>query len=60
MSGEGIDVLEIDNHDVHITQHVSFMLGADFEKLRTPQLEEKMLQHIREHKRAAMQVNHEQ
>ena len=45
--------LEIDDHDVHINQHIAFMLSGDFERLKVkaPEVEELMLEHIRRHKK---------
>ena len=52
VSGKDIDVSEIDNHELHINEHIAFMLGGDFETLsiKKPKLEEKMLEHIKKHK----------
>ena len=41
---------EIDDHEVHINQHISFLLGNDFEKLGSPAQKEIMIKHIRKHK----------
>ena len=50
---EKIKVLEIDDHNLHIQEHIAFMLGGEYSKNveKYPELEEKMLSHIREHKR---------
>ena len=52
-TNEDVEVLEIHNHDLHIQTHISYMLSGDFEKdcSRDVLLKEKMLEHIREHKR---------
>ena len=52
LNGKTIKVAEIDNHELHLNEHISFMLGEDFEKacLKKPKLEESMLEHIRKHK----------
>lgn len=44
--------LEVDDHDIHITEHTAFMLGGEFEKaLKTnPNLTSVVLNHIRKHK----------
>ena len=49
----GPKILEIDDHQIHITEHTSLMLGGEFEKqnLKTPDLESKILNHIKEHKK---------
>lgn len=51
-NGKEIDPLEIDEHDIHITEHTAFMLGGEFEKkIKTnPALTEIVLKHIRKHK----------
>lgn len=52
-------VSEIDDHELHINQHISFMLGGDYEKKSqsNPALEEAFLSHIREHKKMLKQQN---
>lgn len=47
-----VKVSEIDKHELHIDSHIAFMLGGDFEErvIVDPQLEERFLKHIREHK----------
>lgn len=47
-----VEVLEIDNHDLHIKTHIAYMLSNEYEeKLKTnPSLKEKILAHIRVHK----------
>lgn len=49
--GEKVIIKEIDDHDIHISEHIAFMLGGDYEKNSTPEIESKMLEHIREHKK---------
>lgn len=46
------DPLEIDDHDIHISEHTAFMLGTEFEKAvkKNNVLLDMMLNHIREHK----------
>lgn len=41
----------IDKHDLHLNEHIAFMLGDDFEKqkLANPALEEIFLEHIKAH-----------
>lgn len=43
---------EIDDHDIHIAEHISFMLGSEFEKnkLKNPVIENMLLEHIKKHK----------
>ena len=45
--------LEIDDHDVHINEHIAFMLGGEFERRvkREPKIIDKILDHIRMHKK---------
>lgn len=45
--------MEIDEHKLHINEHIAFMLGQDFEKAKkdNARLEEIFLEHIREHKK---------
>ncbi len=52
LSGEEIKVREIDNHDLHINEHIAFMLGMDFEKAckDNDKLEQNFLAHIKKHK----------
>ena len=52
ITNEKVDVSPIDNHDLHIQQHISFMLSSEFETIKgaRPSLEEKMLKHIEKHK----------
>lgn len=44
--------LEIDNHSLHIDEHIAFMLSEEFYKslAKNSKLEEIMLEHIRKHK----------
>ncbi|MCL2255832.1 MAG: hypothetical protein FWC11_03120 [Firmicutes bacterium] len=47
-----LQVLEVDDHSWHISIHTKFMLTNEFASLSKtlPELKEKMLEHIREHK----------
>ena len=51
IAGEKVKVLEIDDHNLHINEHISYMLGGDYEKKKTDQIEQKFLEHIREHRK---------
>ena len=51
INGENIVASEIDNHELHINEHIAFMLGQDYEKMKTAEIEKSFLQHIREHKK---------
>ena len=52
LGGKDIKVSEIDNHELHISEHIAFMLGDDFEResSKKPKLEQKLLEHINNHK----------
>ena len=45
--------LEIDDHDVHIDEHLTFMLGNEFSKRveQDHKLQSKLLEHIKMHKK---------
>lgn len=47
-----IEPLEIDEHDLHINEHVTFILGGEFQKKQEhrPEILEEILIHIRKHK----------
>lgn len=44
---------QIDDHKLHINEHIAFMLGEDYEKAiqKDKKLEERFLNHINEHKK---------
>ena len=46
-------VSEIDDDNLHLNEHIAFMLGEDFEKrnIKNPNLEKIFLEHIRAHRR---------
>lgn len=46
-----IEVQEIDEHNLHIKEHTAFLLGTEGEKLKQNGNYEKVLAHIKEHKR---------
>ena len=50
-----VEVLEIDNHEIHISRHISFMLDKEYaeHKKKNPLLQEIFLNHIRKHKELA-------
>lgn len=52
LTGKEVKASEIDNHELHINEHIAFMLGGDFEKEceKNPGMEQKMLNHIKQHK----------
>ena len=49
----------IDSHDLHINEHIAFMLGEDFEKAKNKniKIEELFLEHIKEHKKLEKESN---
>lgn len=51
IQGESAEVLEIDDHILHINEHIAFMLGGEYAKKQTKEMEEKFLEHIRMHKK---------
>ena len=53
LDGVVCKTMEIDEHKLHINEHIAFMLGQDFEKAKkdNARLEEIFLEHIREHKK---------
>ncbi len=55
LDGVNVKVSEIDEHQLHISSHIAFMLGGDYESIKTknPQLEELFMAHIKAHKRAS-------
>ncbi|MBE5745760.1 MAG: hypothetical protein E7359_00520 [Clostridiales bacterium] len=46
------NALEIDNHNLHIDEHVAFMLSEEYSKAvkLNPEIQDKILKHIKEHK----------
>lgn len=52
-SDSELEVLEVDNHALHVDEHVAFMLGEEFSRTikQKPYIKEKLLEHIRTHKR---------
>ena len=60
-SGGKVKVLEIDDHDLHIDRHIAYMLSGDYDKKVSlnPAIEERFLNHIREHKKMQKQENNE-
>jgi hypothetical protein len=53
------DPKEIDEHDLHINEHISFMLSDEYNKIYTQNnsIEQKMLNHIRLHKKFKLLTN---
>ena len=53
VKNENIEVLEIDNHQIHIDTHIAFMLDKTYREMlkKNSKLKNKFLEHIREHKK---------
>lgn len=53
MNGESQEVLEVDDHQLHIDEHIAFMLGAEYEKAvkTNPKIKQLLLDHIENHKK---------
>ena len=52
LDGINLKPSEIDDHELHINEHIAFMLGEDFEKkkIKNPKIEQIFLEHINAHK----------
>lgn len=58
MRGEKVKVLEVDDHDLHINEHIAFMLGGEYKKHEGDEkIEENFLKHIRTHKQMRQVIN---
>ena len=59
MEGKILEPLEVDDHDIHITEHTALLLGSEFGKKaeKNNKLIENVLQHIRLHKKMKMIIN---
>ena len=53
LDGISCKVMEIDEHKLHINEHIAFMLGEDYQqaRLKNDKLEEIFIEHIRAHKK---------
>lgn len=50
--GEHIEVLPIDDHKLHIDQHIAYLLSGELkDKINKKQIEQKLLDHIEQHKK---------
>jgi len=49
------EISEVDDHGLHVSEHVKFYLSHEFSELtaRRPELNDVLMEHIREHKRLA-------
>ncbi len=50
LEGNFVDVKEIDNHELHINEHIAFMLSGDYENNENEGIEEIFMKHINSHK----------
>lgn len=59
MEGKILEPLEVDDHDIHITEHTALLLGSEFGKKaeKNNKLIENVLQHIRLHKKMKTIIN---
>ena len=51
LDGEMVKVKPIDDHNLHINEHIAYMLSGEYEKNSTEKLEKIFLEHIEEHKK---------
>lgn len=53
------EISEVDDHELHVSEHVKFYLSHEFAELaaRRPELSERLMEHIREHKKLARAEN---
>ena len=61
-SGAFPEVSEIDDHQIHIEEHMRYMLQVQYQvmKMKRPAYAEAMIQHLNQHKQAIAQENAEQ
>lgn len=57
--GKEIEILEIDDHAIHIDRHVSFVISGECDKFieSQPSLKNKLLKHIQQHKEELCKKN---
>ena len=51
LNGEMVKVKSIDDHKLHINEHIAYMLSGEYEKNATDEIEKNFLNHIDEHKK---------
>ena len=49
--GNVAEVMEVDDHDLHIAEHTAFMISNEFSKAGDNKMKERFLKHIRLHKK---------
>ena len=48
---EELEILPIDDHKIHIDEHIAFILGGDIRKKKNyKSIQNKLIKHIEEHK----------
>lgn len=52
MKKETVSVDEYDDHEVHLLGHTRFLLSAEFKKSKDKSVKERIVEHLRAHKRA--------
>jgi hypothetical protein len=54
-----MEPLEIDDHELHINEHIAFILGGEFQKKqeKKPEILENIMNHIRKHKQMKAIIN---
>ena len=52
VKGKSVSVKEIDNHDLHINEHIAYVLSSEFsnKSKHSEQIEQQILNHIKQHK----------
>jgi hypothetical protein len=51
MRTHDVEIMPIDNHDIHIDEHVSYVLGANIKDCENyDEVKQRLLNHIEEHK----------
>ena len=50
MNNQEVEVMEIDDHKLHIDEHIAFMISDEFEKFKSEKAMNKLLNHINIHK----------
>lgn len=56
-TGEKIEIMSIDDHQIHIEEHTAYILGGEIKtKLNSKQIKEKLLAHIEGHKQELKKV----
>ena len=51
MDEKNVGVKEIDNHELHLNEHIAYMLSGDYEKGTNDRIEKIFMEHIHAHKK---------